>query len=385
MRLSVFLTASYTLSGQITIDRDNYPARATFIDTAVMAITGNIMIPTEGADQIWDYSTLMNERTVTTFYLSASNDENFPGALNSYNSFLIFQTFTIPSAVYETIDDDGLYAVGRVNQEVSYSITALTGGPNDVLKFPGGPVPFDGRFDVLKFPMTFQDEWTQTRNEFIPFEITVEGFGLDKVPGNRKRIHTQIREIVGYGQLTIPDYDNTTGQEMDVLLMKVKRSGVDSFFLDGAPAPMALLNAFGVVQGSTIADSFYLFYREDFDINVVRVNFNENGDVSSLFYRPAALRFTTSIRNQRAEEVRMFPNPAKAGQVLHISTVSPLGKGVIQFTDMTGKLIHSHRIDYNDSQLMQIDIPPGLHSGVYLYQIVDEKRKTLVSGRIILH
>jgi hypothetical protein len=165
------------------------------------------------------------------YYFDASGNANFPGALNYRESDLIFQVFPIRSFRYEGVDSEGYYEVGRTIGEVSYSITAIGGSPNDTLRFPGNNIVFEGRLNSVKFPLNYEDEWIESRIERTPFELTVQAFGLNKMPGERQRTLTHQRRVAGHGKLILPKPDGSPTAEMDVLMIRVVRHSIDSIFL----------------------------------------------------------------------------------------------------------------------------------------------------------
>jgi len=181
---------------QITLTADNFPRAKEFVDSIYVSTPSSPAIPSSGPDQVWDYSGLQLDGIVAIEHYDASDYPQFPNVLNVRIADLIFQGFLIFSDSFEAIDSEGWYDVGRRTYDASYSITALTGGPNDTLSFPGTDEIFGGRLNYVPFPMNYEDQWTQSRIENIPFELTVAAFGLDKTPGTRQRTVTHNREVV---------------------------------------------------------------------------------------------------------------------------------------------------------------------------------------------
>lgn len=377
--LSAFALPSW---GQITIERNNFTRLASFQDTAILAGNSTIVIPTDGPAQVWDYSTLTAGNLIETTYSDASGDLNFAGALNVRSENFAFQSFVFSTQVYESIDDDGWWEPGRMVQDTSYSIGAITGSASDTLRFVGGPQVFDGRIDLLKFPLSYQDEWTESYIEDFNFELTVTAFGIIKVPGKRKRILTTNREVTGYGQLTIPNYDGSPGTPMDVLLIKTHRSGHDSIFLAGEPAPAALLAAFGLVQGSTAVDSFYTFYRNDFGATVLNVNM---GSTTTAYYRPAGANVMSAVNEHRLISTSSSPNPITAGQTLTLQIETAISSGVFSIRDMTGLKVHSSGFDSDSNQRIQVELPSQLVPGLYVYQLHGINGSLFGSGKLIVN
>jgi len=279
--LCVFIVQT---TAQVTITQATFPRPVTVSDTVVICSTTGVAIPTEGASQTWDYSSLVTSSVEVHDYIDATSSTTFVGALNYKSDDLTFQGMVIPSFKYQAIDATGWYNIGRTNVDVTYPLATITGGATDSLNFLGGDYPYDGRINFLEFPVAYQNQWTGTQKEDVPFKLTVGAFGLNETPGSRLRTITHTREVVGFGTLVVPRDDNSSTIAMDVLLIKVNSTEVDSFFLAGQPAPQALISAFGVTQGGTVTNTFYLFYKPGFGHPIMNVGM-EAGQIDAVGYR----------------------------------------------------------------------------------------------------
>lgn len=271
--------------GELKITKANFPRRASNVDRYHRTPPIEFTAPTEGLNQVWDYSNLETEVILENTYMDATNNPLFPDAFLSDLDDLDFQNFNIISTFYEAIDEDGWYETGRTVESITYPITAITGGPSDQLHFPDDVVDYEGRTDNLQFPVTYGKKWTQTRAERTNFEITVAGAGLNAVPGQAKLTYTDTRTVVGEGTIIIPSDDGTGTVSTEVLLIKSEETIVDSFFLAGSPMPPTLLEAFGITQGNVTNRTFYIYYKPNFGEPVL--SYNPLG--SRAFFRPSAL------------------------------------------------------------------------------------------------
>ncbi len=263
-----------SLQAQVTIDHSNFPARAAYVDSFYNLKTAEPIIPEGGANMVWDYSGIAHETAtiIQQEFHDATNDSDFPNALNYWETSLDFTTFTIPQKAYFQLDESGHSYIGSKVEESSFSITALSGGTDDVLRFPERVIHLEGKYEYLRFPMNYQDQWTSTSVDEINFEITVAGFGLNQTPGTARGTATNNVEVIGYGQVIIPMEDGSASNPVEVLLVKTSTSSVSNYFLGGAPAPAALLSAFGLVEGEeVIIEPSYAFYRPGFDEPVLTV------------------------------------------------------------------------------------------------------------------
>lgn len=382
----LFIVAFHFQSqGQVKITQADFPRAKEFIDSVRYIQQVGISNPEEGPDLVWDYSALLPGELRTFEHFDATNDPNFQNVLNYRNSALNFQGFIIENINYEAIDSSGFYDYGRSIKGVTYSIRQITGGQNDSLHFVGRNEKFEGRIDDLRFPLSYQDMWSNTRIEYFNFELTVAGFGLNKTPGTRKSIINESREVVGYGGLIIPKSDGTPSALMDVLLVKVNRTRVDSFFLGGAPAPPQLMAAFGLTQGAVANSQYYNFYKPGFAGRVLDIG-QVNSTTAQAFYRPQAADGLSTVHNlNHLANFNHFPNPVSAGQSVTLSSDINIELGTVSIMDMTGRTLYQTSFDSSFSKDIQLDIPYAISSGMYLYHVNDQNGMLVGVGKLMIN
>lgn len=375
---------AFQVQGQVTINQSDFPREASFIDSLHFTNQTGIAVPTEGPNQVWNYSTLQAGEFRSFEHFDATADPVYTASLNYFQNDLTFQGFLIESKTYEAIDPVGFFEDGRSITDVTHSITAITGGPNDVLHFIGENQFYSsaGLIDEISFPLTYEKTWTNSRNELINFQLTVAAYGLNQVPGNRRRFKTQTSTVVGHGSLTIPKSDGSPSVPVDALLVKVERTNVDSFFLGGAPAPQALLNAFGLVQGTVDVAVFYNFYTPGFAGRVLDIGMSDTGTAEDAFYRSQAVNDLTAAINELDLAVAQgFPNPVSAGQELTVTLETPIGSGYVSFTDLAGRQVFQTAFAAVGNQF-QVDIPAATEKGLYFYQVLNQKGIPIGLGKL---
>lgn len=371
-------------SAQVTITQADFPRPAGFTDIQIEAIINGAVLPTEGANQTWDYSALATSSVNVTDYFDATSSTTFAGALNYYSDDLFFQGMTIPSVNYRGIDATGWYDVGRTNTDITYPLTAVTGSSADSLRFVGGDYPYEGRVNYLEFPVTYPNQWTSTFKENVPFELSVAAFGLNKTPGVRVNKTTHVREVVGFGTLVTPLSDTSSTAPMDVLLIKVVSTRADSFFLGGAPAPAALITAFQVSQGGATTNTYYLFYKPGFGYPIMNIGVSSStGQPESINYRRGAAG-AVSTKNVVLAPVRAFPNPISSGGMLTLQAESTADFETIQFMDMNGRVIETKTIRANSDNQVQVQIPSNLSNGLYFYTIQNKEGSLIGNGKFLV-
>lgn len=372
-------------NAQVTIDQGNFPRPVGFTDTLVECAVVVVPVPSEGANKTWDYSFLATSFVGTTVFTDATASTAFPGALNSFQDDMSFQGMNIPSITYRGLDSIGWYALGRRTTDISYSLLGVTGSSNDTLRFVGGDFPHTGRINWLEFPTTYPNQWTNTQVEDVHFELTVSSFGLNKTPGVRRNRTTNDRTVVGYGTLKIPRDDASTTIPMDVLMVKVVSTRQDSFFLGGAPAPPALIQAFGVVQGGTTTNTYYLFYKPGFGKPILNLALSSTtGVVNGASYRRRADAGSVNTNYVALMPVQAFPNPISAGGMLNIQAENTSDFENIQFIDLNGRMVSSKQILSNSNNQIQTQIPSSLSHGMYFYTIQNKEGATVGNGKLLV-
>ena len=381
--LSLFIIGE--LSAQVTITQSTFPRAAGFIDSLIVPVQTTAILPTEGMGQTWDYSSWVADHTSNYPYVDATSDPVFVDALNYEAQNLIFAGMTIPTREYEAVDNNGWHLYGRGIDPVSYSLTAVSGGASDSLHFLDYSDLYSGRIDQIPFPATYQTQRTQSRQETIPFEITVAAFGLNKTPGFRRRTVSRNLNIVGSGTLVMPTSVGTASAPFDVLLVKSNRTFVDSFFLGGTPAPATLLGALGLTQGSMSRDSFYNFYAPNFGTNILgMIDNGGTGDI--LFYKTQAIDAVLAITDiEVTNPSSCFPNPVQQQQTLTIQTNKNIGSANLTIVDVNGRVVFQKFLDNIQDTKYQWSLPNNIGQGIYFYQLIDKASKHQTQGQFQVH
>jgi len=373
----IALVVALTATAQVTITQSSFPRQANFNDTVPSTNVAGLTFPTEGADQVWDYSGLTPTNMGYGSYTDASSSVDFPNALHSSPTNLNFQIFSFPGTNYDAVDSLGWYAMGRTIDAAGFSIAAISGGADDSLKFPEQVLNFGGRLNLVQFPMTYQTSWTGSQTEVTEFELTVAAASLNNTPGSQNRLRTDEREVVGYGKLIIPNAAGNPSDSLDALLVKTYRTIQDSFFIGGSAAPQALLTTFGLTQGSTRVDTFYIMYSPGFGAPVMNINVTGN-NVTSIFYRPAAAGISSSISEVADLQVGCYPNPAIAGNTVVIEANTGQATATqVSIIDLQGKRLNNLALDAPQANRYSFALPETLPMGIFILQLQDANGNTV--------
>jgi hypothetical protein len=370
---------------QITLEKSDYllEVGSPFYTSPVSDAVATI--PTEGIDQVWDYTSLfvMDPDTTT---LDAYTETEFPTAnasldlvtLQSVGPLLVpFQRTN-----YFTLNDNEYGRVGVKFQPLDIPTGALTGNPLDSINYleSNGTYPGDPGHNAW-FPMNYDDSRTSTYTVNNEFLLTVTAFAVDHVPCVNKVEGSNSANVVGWGKLSLVNPADQNTVELDVLLMKSTTVEVDSFHIGGAPFPQPLLDAFGVAQG--VPDTFitYLFFAKGFSTPVLQLRETGgmlDGDISS------DLTLITALQDIGDHTIpfQYFPNPAtdQVNIAFEKSTNEPW---LFFLYNSMGQRVLTHAITQAKGAVLEV-IPfnKQFSTGNYFYVLHSGDQRVMSSGSL---
>lgn len=360
------------VSAQFTVTQSNFPRSASFTDTILSSDQSGIQLPAEGGAEVWDYSNLVTTSTDFSVHTDATSNPVFTDALNSYPINIDFLDQEVPARMFEAVDSSGFHMDGLSVSEINYPLGLISLNPNDTITILDRDDLYQGRINPVRFPCTYQINWSGTHVEQLDFALTLASANLTQEQGYRQRTLTDSRDVIGYGKLLIPDFGGGATDTMDVLQIKVFQQTVDSFFLAGSPAPDSVLTEIGLTQGAVRLDTFYVFYRADYSGTVLKLDI-ESGSVSKATYRPQADNVvTTGIAEKVVTlDMKYYPNPIAGGQQLNIVMPTEAeGSYQVTLVDLMGRQLTVSTLEQSHNYL---EIPAGTPTGMYLVFVTSDK------------
>lgn len=381
--LAVLMGFAHT-NAQVTLDETNLLHSPTYTEQRNYVFT-DIDVPAEGANQTYDYSSMSLPTTTIV-------REYFPATRPEFTGFSRYQLgvgglgpVDVNGEYYTLQNAEGLYNTGGYILPSTQNLQALTGGANDFIEFPGNSSIFEEPSAELLFPASFGTEAVSSSYDFLTeYELTIAGFGLNATPGQIIQSSDITAEVVGYGQLTLPV---PSGQSIpyDVLLVKYEQEITNNVFLGGAPAPDALLSAFGLTQGQVTVVSEYKFYAENYDVPIAFFIMNDDfSEVDQMFYDMDLLETLSVAQNEFENSISVYPNPA-TNQVNIIRQTNDTSIDAINIYDISGRLVKTVSKDtFSDaSSPIEIDVN-DFSNGTYLIKInsgnISTTKKIVVSN-----
>lgn len=372
----IILFANSSLFSETIINRSDYPIESSYEAKSLLEYKTDLTPPSSGDNQTWDLSNLVTTHFIAETYVDAVGDDYYHDAISYKSAKYALNDFEIESKDFYSIDDQGYTRIGRRITEVEYSIAQLTGGANDKLKIVGGNFPIEGRLDFIKFPLTYEQTWTEKYTIPTNYKLTVEAYSLNETPGVFNSYVTETRTVIGSGKLTIPNKDGGL-ITMDALLIKAETNNIDSVFLGGQPAPPQLMAAFGLTQGAVSNRETYIYYAPGYGQSVASYDMQE-GYVAYKSLSDATLGIATSNTNN----LNIYPNPVKAGSNITISNPEN-NISTMKIIDQNGKQVFSNEVNWGQG-INNLNIPSFINSGSYLLQSIDKNGNTSSTTKIII-
>ncbi len=278
---------------------------------------------------------------------------------------------------YFELNEQHLAITGTGVRHQDYNIGSLSGNINDSLTFPEQTYQLPSPLYIIKFPSTYLSVVSTQSVRNFEFLLTVTNFGLNKVPGIKKSYYTSVDSVIGWGTLILPTANGKT-KPKDVLLFKKSILKTDSIFLGGQPAPLMLLTAFGITQGSQTYYERYQFYTENRKTPLMRINFtNQFQNIDSYFFTV----FDTEIGvddNVADNIISVYPNLVSDGR-LFVKT-SFANNSFFVVYDIFGKAIIEEKLN---NSFTQINLPDWISNGVYFYKLYNTSNQCS-SGKFIV-
>ena len=343
--------------------------------------------PTLGDNQTWDYSSnfgntpLVNAYPAETdvFFTSAGIDVKFDG-MKSLNSTMGYYV----STEYD-FNTSGIYEAGANINLQGYSLSTVTGGASDSMIFPAQQYIFTTPKTLMTFPCTQNSSWHSVSSRHSNFNLTVAAYFLNHTPGVHAYTFFRNDTIVGWGKVTV----YTAGGpsiSYDVLMDKVEQFAVDSFYLNGSPAPAPLLTAFQVTQGQhTDVQYSYNFYRAGSFNYLLRFNYGLDNTYTNL----AAAYVNTDNITTAVEDVKgnsystlVYPNPSNGNDI----NVKVIGQKIsltdYSIIDQLGNIVQQGTFDGQNTGSVNLSLKNNLANGQYVIRIKDKNKKEVVSEKI---
>ncbi len=309
----------------MVMDSSNHKVRATssgvyqYLIQEFDLIRGGVDIDIASAIQIES-----TEQSVADLSYYKSEHASFPNALTTLNAF----TYITPSRgfnsdSYYQQSKAGFYEVAMDKSErEGFDISALSGGSGDSLIIPKQTMVLNSPRMVLKYPATYRSAWTSQYSVRALASLSVAAFGLKNAPMTVVNNWTFRDSIVSWGTAIVPIKGGKASRKYEILISKRWSTREDSVYLAGQPAPKAITDAFGIIQGLRTDGYRYTAFRRDAPNYLFNFVYGSDSTMTTapfLNISSLAEESTSAVEEGLIEaSIGVSPNPA--GNVVNIST-----------------------------------------------------------------
>jgi hypothetical protein len=348
-------------------------------------VTGLVPNVVPETNALWDYSTTFaNMQDIADFY-----PELIPFFLDAgvdvYRLFFKNMTSDFGYEIYQEFDfnANGIDDIAVDVLEQNYTLQPFTGNINDSIFIPAQSKIVGTPRRIIEFPFTANSTWSSSSRRVTDMVFNIPAFGLNYAPVQHAYTWVRNDSIVGWGKMRVYTPDGPS-IDYDVLMDKISEHTVDSFYLGGAPAPLALLTAFGVAQGQKTEEIYrYNFYRKGSFGHLASFHYETDetfSDVVDAFIGMDGLETappSATVENISYATV-LYPNPS-AGSELNIKFMGgQFELGSYEVFDTMGRLLKQGQLQANGSDV-QLKMGEPLPSGNYYIQLKDKELRSIAT------
>jgi len=371
---------------QITLTESDCPVPT---DTAyfIGLPAGSYFSPSAGANQAWGYDTL-NLSGATTYPLALVPDAGDPVFTSAqFSEPGGFKNLTSALGYYITdyfdVTASGTQDIGTEAPEQHFGIGALTGNAADSLivldskdYYPSSPRV------IFPFPVTASTSWSSVTRHVVNMTLTVTSQSLNNAPLTHVFYYYRHDSIIGWGKFNAPSGSGTSGN-LDVLMDRQAQYSVDSFYLNGSPAPAQLLSAFGLTQGGQPGPFYYrdYFLRSGSWTEAIEFLYTDNTyTTQNGAYLNKNLPVSTGINSIAAGRFSSAcPNPMN-GNAFDIRMDANTQVSSVTIQDISGRVADQIAV-VNNGGTVHVQTHSTLPDGLYIYSVTGTDGNVITKGK----
>lgn len=369
------LSLAISASAQITLNQSSYSswrARTAIAYPVDTSITRPTITPSTNAS--WNFSSVTYDTTnVQAYEKGVFSSSVFPNAtFYDYMDYQISGPLRYRVRQAGALTAGGFVFYGQSMTRQALSIGAISGGATDSLVFPQQNISFSSNLTTIKFPATIGSTWSSNYDFATNFNLTIAAFSFNNTPCQRKTRIMRNDAVVGWGSMIVKDSLGAASTPANVLMVKTATTSTDSFFVNGLPAPVQLLTAFGLSQGQMTNRYEYQFYRAGELMPLVQAGYSDSTFASSQMEY-----MDVHVGSEAAQSVReinsvsglmVYPNPVRNQTLyLQIADRSILQLGY-QLININGQVVDKGTVNLQNGGA-QLQAEAFRTPGIYYLQI----------------
>ncbi len=360
----------------ITLSQSSYTsAFANTNDTVLTSIiSSSYPTLTAATNASWDMTGAVSTTSVASILHVNPYTSGFASAQYADSGTYSFGPFSYQASVQNAIAPTAFLEYGEHIYRKGFSLVGVAPGATTTDSFV-----VDAQNDIystprtaISFPATYHSTWTSNYNLDFTYHLTYT-IVYNNVPGYVREFITELDSVVGWGQMRVLELNGDTSGYMDVLQIRSDVSVMDSFYLNGSPAPSALLSSFNVTQGMVTVSNTQYYVRPNEVTPLAEVSFDDSTYSSANGAQTHAQRLAagpagvaTLINNGN---IAVYPNPVVDRNIyLDIPTAKANDRWTYDLTDINGKNVLCGNLLPNIVHA-QIKLPSELSSGIYYLNV----------------
>jgi hypothetical protein len=383
--IAFLLIFALTANAQITINRADFTFNPSVGYNSTQVWAGSLTLPTEGENQIWNYSEIEIGFEYIDGILEAGTDSEFEGAnyynISGQNPFGDFQEIKY----WYQLNDERFVTLGRKLGYTSSELFDVNGNPMGSIILVGNTDVYAQPSWLMNFPMTYGLKMESEFELTVDYELTLDMFGINKAPGyNRQEWQTEW-EVVGWGTLIVPNPNGGDPISVEALLVKNTDIFDDNYYLNGELASEMLTNAFGLTQGEVYSYTNYSFFAKGLPRSVLDMRYSNDTEAftsSSMSADVSSLASVSESQTSFPIEAKVFPNPILNQFNIQFDKTDSQ-TWTIELFDNLGKKIQSQKISQEIGEINTIINLDNSASGIISYSIRNATGQIMTAGKLI--
>lgn len=345
-----------------TLTLADFPYVTSSHDCDYRFTTSTVAAPKPGVKQVWNYGKELLPSTGSFTYEKYS-EASIPALTHidfGYQENVTPNLFTTYDDLL-SLNTNGFQIIGRNYPEQKYGIGGLTGTVTDSFKMEDQFVLYPKPISSMKFPMTIGTNWTSDATRQYKATLTIANFGVKNANFVKRTREVRKDSVVGWGDIIVP-IGTKPSTPFQCLMIHRYITVVDSIFLDGKPAPPALLQAFGLVQGKETIATRKIFWRSKELYPAAFFRYNSGNFTNFVSFSANQHENLVSAKDDIAQsKINIYPNPSNG-----IFNIKGVENATIQVCNMMGQTL-SVPLSNNILDLS------GQPSGMYFLKLQGQK------------
>jgi hypothetical protein len=376
----LFMALSLNLFAQApTLTIKDFPYQKVDVTIDYAATNTLVAKPKPGTGQIYDFSKI-SLGSPLNFEFTAFSDPQLPTL--THVDFGYFENITPALGIdYDDLlglNNNGFQIIGKHYPKQSYGIGGLTGAATDSFLMKEQFLIYKNPVNILKFPMTMGNNWTSDATREFNASLTIGAYGVKNANFVKRTRETRKDSVVGWGDVIVP-IGGKPSEAFRNLMVHRYITAVDSFYLDGKPAPTALLQAFSLVQGKQSDFSRILFWRAKELYPTAIFRYNSSNLTNFTNFAVNLHGGTVGVFNNLA--LQIAPNPTTDNRFRFTPNKSePM---TLTISDVSGKIIISSDLEAS-SDVVNVALPASTQSGMYIIRVDYNISKTSDVGKLMV-